>query len=122
MDFGEILGMASALSLAIERSMEVVKIGYLKIKKYIFPKAACEDVTPNEKIILTIATSIAAVFIAGESVVLQIPGVIILPLPLQQVITGLVISVGSGVLHTLYGMFIAIKNNIETSQNGDTQV
>ena len=114
--------MASALSLAVERSMEIVKIGYLKIKKSIFPKKECAELSPNEKIVLTIGVSIAGVFIAGEAVVLQIPGVVLLPMPLQQVITGLIISIGSGVLHTLYGMFVAIKNNMEASQDNSTQV
>jgi hypothetical protein len=120
MDFGTILGMASALSLAVERSMEVVKIGYLKIKGIIFPKSSCANLTANEKIILTIATSIIGVFLVGASVVLPIPGVTKLPMFMQQIITGLIISIGSGVLHTLYGMFVAVKNNMEGTQNSDT--
>lgn len=119
MDFATILGMASALSLAVERAMEVVKIGYLKIKKRVFPKKESTELAPNEKIVLTIAVSIAGVFIGGNSVVLQIPGVILLPLPLQQVITGLIISIGSGILHTAYEMFVAIKSNMESAQNGN---
>lgn len=119
-DFGTILGLASGLSLAVERSMEVVKIGYLKIKKGIFPKLECTELSANEKIVLTIAVSIASIFIGGQSLVLQIPGVILLPMALQQVVTGLIISIGSGVLHTLYTMFIGIKNNIEAAQNGKT--
>jgi hypothetical protein len=112
MDFGTILGIASGLSLAVERAMEVVKVGYLKIKKAILPKASCDDLTKNEKTILTIAVSIAAIFIGGQAVILPIPGVVNLSLPLQAVVTGLIVSIGSGVLHTLYGIFIAIKDNI----------
>jgi hypothetical protein len=116
MDFGSILGMASALSLAVERAMEVIKICYLKIKKYIFPKKNCTELSQNEKMILTVAASIAGIFIAGDSVILPIPGVVSLPIPLQKVITGLIVSIGSGVLHTLYGMFVALKSNMETVQ------
>ena len=116
MDFGTMLGMASGLSLAVERAMEVVKIGYLKIKKAIFPKMECSELTVNEKVMLTITTSIGAVFIGGQSVILPIPGVVKLPLPFQQIITGLILSIGSGVLHTAYEMFRSIKDNIEQAK------
>ncbi len=117
MDFGSILGMASGLSLAIERAMEAVKIGYLKIKNVIFPKLNYTEITVNEKIILTIGTSIAAIFIGGSALVLPIPGVLSLPLWLQQVITGLIISMGSGILHTAFVIFKSIKDNIESASN-----
>ena len=113
MEFGTMLGMAAGLALAIERSMEAVKIGYLKIKKGLFPKLECEELSSNEKIVLTLAVSIGAIFIGGSAVVLPIPGVILLPMWLQQVVTGLIVSIGSGILHTLYTIIVGIKNNIE---------
>lgn len=115
MDVGSIIGQALALSLAVERSVEVAKIGYLKIKKSIFPRWSYEEITQNEKVLITVVISIALVFMGGPALLLQIPGVEILPIWVQSFISGLVISIGSNVFHTLYSIITSIKDNIESA-------
>ena len=117
MEFLSMLSMASGLAVAVERSMEVVKIAYLKLKKFLFPKKNYTELTRDEKIVLTVIVSVSSVFIGGKSVILPIPGVMSLPLPVQSIITGLIICIGSNVLHTVYSMLSSIKNNIESAKN-----
>jgi hypothetical protein len=120
MDIGSALAMGTALSFAVEKTVEVAKIGYLQLKKGIFPNKEYKELTPNEKIIMTVLIAVGGMLICGRYASFQIPGIKDLPFILQSIIYGLMLSVGSGVWHTLYNIFQAMKNNWEKAANETT--
>lgn len=102
-----ILAIVLAVALSTERFVEVLKPIYLKVKKLIIKEEYIE-IDKTEKIIMSIVVGVAISLFSGVNV-----GITYLPIYTQQVLIGLVASLGSNVIHTLINLLVAFKESTE---------
>jgi hypothetical protein len=102
-----VFALILAISIAIERLVEVVKPLYLQVKKVILKKEFAEC-SKAEKTIISIVVGIILGLVSGVSF-----GIPSISIPIQGIIAGLVASIGSNVLHTLISLLGAFKEAAE---------
>jgi hypothetical protein len=116
MDFVTMLGVLLGVSVAVERAAEIIKPLYLKIiNNYLkTPRTEC---TKIEKEIMSILLGPVICIVAQVGI--DLPGISEANI-IQQILAGLVASLGSNVLHALMSIILAIKNSAETVNTTDT--
>lgn len=97
-----------AVAIAVERLVEVVKPLYLKAKNLLL-KRNDEECTKTEKIVMTVLIG-PVLCIIGE-ISISISG---FPAIVQQVLCGLVASIGSNAIHAILGLIVAFKDAAES--------
>lgn len=102
-----ILAIALAVAIAIERAVEVVKPLYLKTKNFILKKAYAEC-TKTEKIIMSVLAGPAICYSLGLTA--NIPYI---PDVAQPIALGIFASVGSNIIHTIISALTALKDATE---------
>lgn len=101
----------TALATSVERLVQIGKPIYLQLKNRIIKKEY-KDITGYEKETLAVVISIGACILTQFKI--EIPG-INTPVMLQYILTGLITSLGSGLLHNLVNLVIAIKDSYKRS-------
>ena len=114
MDFGTLLGIICAVSVALERLVELIKPFYLQIKEYALGKPQDECSSTEKKVMAILLGPVICVI---AQIGIDIPGVNEAAV-IQYFLAGLVASLGSNVLHALLNIVLAIKNNAEQLKNG----
>jgi len=102
-----VLANVLAVAIAVERLVEVIKPFYLKAKNA-FLKHNDEECTKTEKIIMTVLVGPFICIVGGVGI--NISGVSAVG---QQVLCGLIASIGSNVIHTLLNIVVAFKDIAE---------
>lgn len=105
-----LLSVLLGISVAVERAIEIVKPLYLQIKVALFRKEYTEC-SKVEKEVMSILIGPVVCIIAQVGI--DLPGVNESAV-LQQVLAGLITSLGSNVLHAVLNIIIAIKDAAET--------
>lgn len=117
MEFTTLLSLILAVSVAVERAVELIKPLYLKITNN-YTKVQRIDCTKTEKTVMTILLGPIICIIAQVGI--DLPGVNESNI-MQQVLAGLIASMGSNVLHALMSIILAIKSSAESVNSGNTQ-
>ena len=113
MDLASLLGVLLAVSIGLERLVEFIKPFYLQIKQVILGKKYTEC-TPAEKRNMAILLGPVLCILAQIGIDLpQINEAAVI----QYILAGLVASLGSGTLHALYSIVVAIQKNAEALRN-----
>lgn len=99
----------SGISIVVERTTQLVKTGYLQLKNAAFKKND-PDISAFEKEILAIIVGIATCFTVGFGI--NLPNVVT-PVFASYVLAGVIVSLGSNVIHALVTILITVKNNLE---------
>lgn len=117
MEFTVLLGILLAVSIALERLIVFIQPFYLQIKSVIFGKKY-EECTPAEKRNMAILLGPVLCILAQIGIDLpQINEAAVI----QYILAGLVASLGSGTLHALYNIVVAIQKNAENLKNGNIE-
>lgn len=109
MSFIDMLGVTASVAVAVERTSEIIKPIYLKIKNCIL-KTEFIECSSTEKSIMSIILGILICILTHVRV--DIPGINEASL-LQEILAGLISSLGSNVLHNILSILTAIKNTTE---------
>jgi hypothetical protein len=117
MDFTSLLGILLAVSIALERLIVFIQPFYLQIKSAILGKRYT-DCTPAEK--RNMAILLGPVLCILAQIGIDLPQVNEAAI-IQYILAGLVASLGSGTLHALYSIVVAIQKNAENLKNGTTE-
>lgn len=107
--FESLLGV----SIAVERTSEIIKGVYQQIRNRILKKDKTEEITKIEKEIISLVIGIFTCISIGYGV--DIPAVDE-PRLVQYLIAGSIAALGSNVIHATISLLIAIKNNIEEAR------
>jgi hypothetical protein len=118
MDFAALLGVLLGVSIALERLIVFIQPFYLRIKDVVLGKHYL-GVTPGEK--RNMAILLGPVLCVLTKIGIDLPQVNESAL-IQYLLAGLVASLGSGTLHALYSILVAIQKNAEGLKNGNTEV
>lgn len=106
-----VLAIVLAVAIAVERIVEVIKPLYLRAKNAVL-KRNDEECTRTEKIIMTVLVGPILCIIGGVGI--SISGI---SATVQQILCGLIASIGSNVIHTLLNIIVAFKNAAEGLSN-----
>jgi hypothetical protein len=109
-----ILATLLAVSIGLERLIVFIQPFYLKIKGYITGKVYTECTAVEKRnmaILLGPATCILT------QIGIDLPQVNE-PAIIQYILAGLVASLGSGTLHSVYSIVVAFQKNLENLKNG----
>lgn len=114
MDLASLLGILLAVSIGLERLIEFIKPFYLQLKMAVLGKKY-EECTPAEK--RNMAILLGPVLCILAQIGIDLPQVNEAAI-IQYILAGLVASLGSGTLHALYSIIVAIQKNAENLKNG----
>ena len=109
MNIKELTGILVSIAAAVERTTEIIKPIYIKVKSILLKMEFTECTNLEKKIISIIISIIFCIFL---KVYIDIPGVNE-PVIVQPILAGLVSSLGSNVLHTLLTILTGIKDGTE---------
>lgn len=111
-----VLSTILAVSIAIERLVELVKPLYIKAKNCITKRHDIEP-TQTEKIVITIIIGPVVALVAGALGVQEVsPFANVSPIA-QQILIGFIASFGSNVIHPIIGLVAAFKDAAEGLKN-----
>jgi hypothetical protein len=114
MDITALLGVLLAVSIALERLVVFIQPFYLQLKGFIFGKKYPEC-TPAEK--RNMAILLGPVLCILAQIGIDLPMVNEAAI-IQYILAGLVASLGSSTLHSLYSIVVAVQKNAESLKNG----
>ena len=117
MDLASLLGVLLAVSIGLERLVEFIKPFYLQLKTAVTGKKYPEC-TPAEK--RNMAILLGPVLCILAQIGIDLPQVNEAAI-IQYILAGLVASLGSGTLHALYSIVVAIQKNAENLRNGNIE-
>jgi hypothetical protein len=109
MDFITALSIILGAAVASERATELIKPLYLKIKNQ-YSKTQYAECTKTEKEVMTILVAPLICIVARIGI--DLPGLNESTI-VQQLLAGLIASLGSNVLHALMSIVLAIKDSAE---------
>ena len=116
MDLASLLGILLAVSIGLERLIVFIQPFYLLIKQVVLGKVY-EECTPAEK--RNMAILLGPVLCILAQIGIDLPQVNEAAV-IQYILAGLVASLGSGTLHALYSIVVAIQKNTEALKNGNS--
>jgi hypothetical protein len=114
MDIAALLGILLAVSIVLERLIVFIQPFYLQIKGVILGKKY-RECTPAEK--RNMAILLGPVLCILTQIGIDLPMVNEAAI-IQYILAGLVASLGSGTLHAIYNIIVAIQKNAENLKNG----
>jgi hypothetical protein len=120
MDFVAILTSLLLIAGIVEALMEVLKGPYLQVKNIflvLLKRALAKEMTGYEKRFLTLIVALIICLSAGFGV--DIPAYDE-PVWLQCLLAGILVSLGSNMLHLLLSIAVAIKDGIEKIREVNT--
>jgi len=115
MDLASLLGILLAVSIGLERLIEFIKPFYLQIKTVVLGKKYPECTAAEKR---NLAILLGPVLCILAQIGIDLPQMNEAAI-IQYILAGLVASLGSGTLHALYSIVIAIQKNAENLKNGN---
>jgi hypothetical protein len=110
MDFVTLLGILLAVSIALERLIVFIQPFYLRIKGYIMAKVYKECTAVEKR---NMAIILGPVLCVLTQIGIDLPKMNEAAW-IQYMLAGLVASLGSGTLHAVYNIVVAIQKNAES--------
>ncbi len=114
MDFVVLLGILLAVSIALERLIVFIQPFYLQIKSIILGRVYKECSSAEKR---NMAILLGPVLCILARIGIDLPQINEAAI-IQYMLAGLVASLGSGTLHALYSIVVAIQKNAESLRNG----
>lgn len=115
MDMVTSLGVLLAVSIALERLIVFIQPFYLQIKTVILGKTYTECTAAEKR---NMAILLGPVLCILAQIGIDLPQINEAAI-IQYILAGLVASLGSGTLHALYNIVVAIQKNAENIKNGN---
>lgn len=115
MDMVTLLGVLLAVSIALERLIVFIQPFYLQIKTVILGKTYTECTAAEKR---NMAILLGPVLCILAQIGIDLPQINEAAI-IQYILAGLVASLGSGTLHALYNIVVAIQKNAENIKNGN---
>jgi cobalamin biosynthesis protein CobD/CbiB len=114
MDMATLLGVLLAVSIALERLIVFIQPFYLQIKAVILGKTYTECTAAEKR---NMAILLGPVLCILAQIGIDLPQINEAAI-IQYMLAGLVASLGSGTLHAIYSIVVAIQKNAENLKNG----